>query len=536
MQFIHLNNISYCYENQFQPVFQNVAFAIAAGERIALIGSNGSGKTTLIRIVMEELRDYRGNIFYPLEKPVIGYLPQDTTLFSGQTVRKELLAGRQDIFGIIIQLERLMEYNSLSEKDGLRVAELWEEFHRLKGNDYLTRIDTIMAEIKMTGLAAVNCQDISEGEKTRLQLGKLLVKDPEILILDEPTNHLDLENMLWLEKWLSEFPGAVLIVSHDRVFLNHVATKVVELKRGEATIRAGNYEVFTENKEMDEAHCLVQYRERNKLISQLQQAARKRRQWASSFQPDTKTEGGGKVFESIFNPVRTMHQQAKNIEMRIEMLQNRYPIEKPWKDKERKIKFSDSGLSSAILVSCSELGKSYGDKIVFKNLYFYAGKGEKIWLSGVNGSGKTSLIRILAGIDRDYQGELTYGQRVRCGFFDQALSQLPLSLTPLQYTEEEGKDEQELRTLFGCLGLQTETVKRRISTLSWGERTKTQLVKLLSADYNLLLLDEPTNHLDIASRQMLEEALRAYTGTVIFVSHDRAFISHLATREFSMNK
>ena len=536
MQYIQLSNISYTYEGQYQPVFSSISFDIAGGERIALIGDNGEGKSTILKIIMGDLIDFQGEIQYPKKKPVIGYLPQDMSLISDLSVRNELLATHQVFFDLIKLINSYSLEDQLTAAEGVKLANLWDDYHRMQINTYESKIDQILAGLDLSGYADTNCQQISEGEKTRLQLGKLLIKDPDILILDEPTNHLDLENMLWLEDWICRFPGAILYVSHDRTFINTTATKVIELKRGSATIRIGNYDTFVTDNENAKTHQLVQYQEREKLFARLKTAARKRRDWASSFQPDTRAEGGGKVFESIFNPVRTMHQQAVNIEKRIEMLQKRYNVEKPWIDKKRSVKFSHAPTASLMMITCQNLSKKYGDRVVFKNLFLHAEKGEKIWLSGRNGSGKTTLMRIIAGLDKNFQGDLVRGERVKSGWFDQNLNNLPLDLTPLDYTKTPDREEGDIRSFFGCLGLSGDIVKRQISTLSWGERTKTQLVKLLTADYNLLLLDEPTNHLDINTRKMLEEALIDYSGTVIFVSHDRAFISNLATREFSLDR
>ncbi len=536
MQFIHLSKISYTYEGQCEPVFREISFDIAAGERIALIGDNGEGKSTILKIILGELSDYRGEITYPRRTPLIGYLPQDMSLISDLTVREELLSTRGDLYSIIKEIEEFTDRDDLTAAQGLKLAELWEEYNRLKINEYVLKIDTILAELQLDRYSSTNCREISEGEKTRLQLGKLLVKEPDILILDEPTNHLDLENMLWLESWVREFPGAVLYVSHDRSFINNTATKIVALVRGAATVVSGNYDTFMTNVENEREHQSVQFQEREKLLSKLQDAARKRRRWASTFQQDTRAEGGGKKFESIFNAVRTMHQQAKHIEQRMEMLQKRYKVEKPWREKERKIRFNPAGSTSAQLVTCNGITKRYSSNLVFKELFFHVERGEKIWFSGRNGSGKSTLMRIIAGLDGDFEGELFRGDRVKIGWFDQNLHNLPNVLTLVEYTKSEEREESEIRSFFGCLGLSGEIVNRQIGSLSWGEKTKTQLVKLLTGNYNLLLLDEPTNHLDITTRKMLEEALIDYPGTVIFVSHDRTFISNLSTREFSLDE
>lgn len=535
MQFVRLSKISYRYEGQYNRLFSDVSFDIAYGEVIALIGNNGEGKSTLLKIIMGELSGYSGQLFYPKKIPVIGYLPQDTCLLKGFATREELLSTEKENYRLIKEIEKYSEKDNLTASEGLNLAELWEDYNRRKVDDYMKRVDSIMNEMGLEKYSQESSLNLSEGEKTRLQLGKLLIFEPDILILDEPTNHLDIENMEWLESWLTSFKGALLYVSHDRVFIDRTATKIVELKRGKAVVRSGNYETYTKNREDEYKHSVTQYQERQKLLQKLHQAAQSRRRWASSFQPDTQAEGGGKKFESIFNEVRTMHRQAKHIEQRIEMLEKRHAVEKPWKEKKRDIAFSKSGSSSKLLVTCSRLTKRYNSSIVFRELYFFAERGDKIWLSGKNGSGKTTLMRIIAGKDGDYEGEVVTGERVKCGWFDQTLGNLPPEITPLQYTNPEKKDESEIRSYFGCLGLSGEIVNRQIATMSWGEKTKTELVRLLTGEYNLLLLDEPTNHLDITTRKMLEEALINYEGTVVFVSHDRAFISHLATREFSMD-
>jgi len=536
MQFIQLKNISFTYPDHYTPTLRDITLDLADGEKIALIGRNGSGKSTLIRIIMRELLPSSGTITYPRAVPGIGYLAQDVMITNDCTVRDYLLHSQPLFHQLAAEIAELSGLEVYSEAQGLELAELWQKYYDTGAQDWEKAIDDMLIEIQLSHIADQSCKTLSGGESTRIQMAMLLINKPDILILDEPTNHLDTEQLEWLEQWISQYKGTVLYVSHDRIFIDNTATKVIELQNGNALIRSGNYQSFTRDKAELNDHQMVQYKERQRLVHRLQEASQKRRSWAKSFQPETQAEGGGFVYESVTNAARTMTQQAKHIEQRIKMLQTRYPVEKPRTEKPRKISFSQAPVSRKELISCQGLCFSYGAVPLLNDIYFFAFTGDRIWLSGCNGSGKTTLLSLLAGELQPGKGSISYGERLRIGIYHQDLTQLPAERTVIGYLKQSNKDEVTIRNFMGCMGLTGDIAFAEIGVLSWGERAKLQISRLLLEEYNILLLDEPTNHMDIPTREMLEKALSDYPGVLIFVSHDRAFIRNLATREYNLDK
>ena len=535
MQFIQLNTIHYTYPDQYQPVLAGVSLVVAEGEKIALIGKNGCGKTTLLRIILGELSPTRGRISYPTSRPTISYLPQDIRVSAPLSVRDFLLQVRPRQFEMLTRIDTLSSAENLSPSAGIELASLWQEYNDQNTADWENEVHSILLELDLLPLAEQRCATLSGGESTRLQLAALLLEKPDILILDEPTNHLDSEQLLWFEDWMLDYGGAVLFVSHDRVFIDHTATKIAELEAGQLELRAGNYQSFVRDRQQLKDHQMVQYRERQRLLRQLCEASRKRRAWASSFQKETRGEGGGHVFELITNPARTQMQQARNIENRIKMLTERYPVEKPHQDKLRHLAFEQVQVADRELINVAGMGFRYQESWIFRDFYFHLSGADKLWLSGPNGSGKTTLLRLLEGSLTPCEGTISRAGRLRLGYYQQDLSLLDPQEVALDYLKASGKTESQVRTLMGCIGLKTDLASSRIGSLSWGEKAKLQLMQLLLGDYNVLLLDEPTNHLDIRSREMLEEALDGFGGALVFVSHDRAFISRLASRQVELS-
>lgn len=535
MQFIQLNTIHYTYPDQYQPVLAGVSLVVAEGEKIALIGKNGCGKTTLLRIILGELSPTRGRISYPTSRPTISYLPQDIRVSAPLSVRDFLLQVRPRQFEMLTRIDTLSSAENLSPSAGIELASLWQEYNDQNTADWENEVHSILLELDLLPLAEQRCATLSGGESTRLQLAALLLEKPDILILDEPTNHLDSEQLLWFEDWMLDYGGAVLFVSHDRVFIDHTATKIAELEAGRVEVRAGNYHSFVRDKQQLSDHQLVQYRERQRLLRQLREAVQKRRAWASSFQKETRSEGGGHVFELVTNPARTQMQQARNIENRIKMLNDRYPVEKPHQEKLRHLAFDQVQVADKELISIMGMSFRYEGSWIFHDFYFHLSGADKLWLSGPNGSGKTTLLRLLEGSLTPCEGTISRAGRLRLGYYQQDLSLLDPQEVALDYLKASGKTESQVRTLMGCIGLKTDLASSRIGSLSWGEKAKLQLMQLLLGDYNVLLLDEPTNHLDIRSREMLEEALDGFGGALVFVSHDRAFISRLASRQVELS-
>ncbi|MDD4035701.1 MAG: ABC-F family ATP-binding cassette domain-containing protein [Candidatus Cloacimonetes bacterium] len=536
MQFIQLKNIHYCYPDQYETILCGIDLVIAEGEKIALIGGNGSGKTTLLRIILKELIPTQGMINYPGKPPAIAYLPQDINVSPGIQVQDFLLGVQAEKARLIKEIEKLSALMDLSPEQGIHLSSLWHEYHASNVADWESEVQSVLMQMNLTYLAERECNSLSGGESTRLQLAALLLGKPDILILDEPTNHLDLSNIIWLEDWLNSYSGAVLYVSHDKMFIDNTATKIAELKAGKLDIRMGNFASFSRDKADLQNHQLLQYQERKRLIRNLQQAVQKRRKWAQSFQRETRSEGRAAVYESVFNAARTQMQQARNIEKRIQMLNERYPVERPMFDKERKLDFGEVHLSNRELINVNSMSFAYGDEWIFKDFYFNLGSTERVWLSAANGCGKTTLMRLIYGEISPQKGEISYAPRLRIAYYRQDLSLLDPHQTVLDYLPDRGSEKTHIHNLMGCIGLKDDLAYVKIGSLSWGEKAKVQILGILLGDYNVLLLDEPTNHLDMRSRDLLARSLEKFTGAVVFVSHDRSFIQRIATRELKLGR
>ncbi|MCD6102133.1 MAG: ABC-F family ATP-binding cassette domain-containing protein, partial [Candidatus Cloacimonetes bacterium] len=377
---------------------------------------------------------------------------------------------------------------------------------------------------------------LSGGEKTRLELAKLLLSKPDLLILDEPTNHLDLEILEWLENFLLSYQKAVFFVTHDRYFIDKVADKIIDLRKSNATIYHTNYSEYLKLRTEKEQFELKKYQERQKKIKQLKEVAQRRRQWAQTFQKETRPEGGGWKFEMITNPAKKMMKKAKAVEKRIEQLQDDESIKKPWQEKRRKVRFSSEYVSSSKYVFvANNLSHSFDELQVFKEFSLTIPQGDRLAVLGKNGSGKTILLKIIAGVLQPNSGEIYHGSRVKCGYYAQEHEILNFQNAIIEELLAVNTDESAVRTILGCLKIEREQVYQEISTLSVGERSKVALAKILACNCNLLVLDEPTNHLDIDTRESLENALSQFDGTLVFVSHDRYFINKLATRIINLD-
>lgn len=534
MQFIQLKDIYYCYPDQYKSILCGIDLVIAEGEKIALIGSNGSGKTTLLRIIMQELHPTKGTINYPGSRPTIAYLPQDIKVSSEIRVWEFLLRVQPEKYHLIQEIEMLSAIKELSPEQGIYLSSLWHEYHATNVADWESEVQAVITQMNLNHLVERQSASLSGGESTRLQLAALLLRKPDILILDEPTNHLDLSNIMWLEDWLNSYNGAVLYVSHDKMFIDNTATKIAELNAGKLDIRMGNLESFSRDKADLQNHQLIQYQERKRLIRRLQQAVQKRRSWAQSFQPETRAEGKAAVYESVYNAARTQMQQARNIERRMRMLNERYPVERPKFDIERKLFFGEVHLSNRELINISAMSFAYDETWILKDFYFNMDSAERVWLSAANGCGKTTLMRLIYGELIPQKGDISYAPRLRIAYYRQDLSLLDSKQTVLDYLQDSGSETTHIHNMMGCIGLKDDLAYVEMGSLSWGEKAKVQILGILLGDFNVLLLDEPTNHLDMRSRDLLASALEKFNGAVIFVSHDRSFIRRIATRELKL--
>jgi ATP-binding cassette subfamily F protein 3 len=496
-----------------RQIFETVNLEVAPGEKLALVGPNGAGKTTLLRLVLglEELD--AGHVRYPPNWQV-GYLPQDAGIATGRSLWDEMLAAFGELVAIQQELATVEGEMASADPDRLielcdRQGELLTQFEALGGY----RIEAEIAQI-LAGLGFQPedrdkpTEQFSGGWQMRIALAKLLVRQPDLLLLDEPTNHLDLQATEWLEGYLRQSGAAVVLVSHDRYFLDRIVSRTVELEDARLTEYRGNYSFYLAEKE------------RRRLA---QQAAYERQQKYLARQ---------KMFIERFKAKATKAAAAKSRERQLEKIQRLPPP--PAKPPTIKLRFPDCKPSSRETITLAGLEKRFGKRAVFKKLNLLVERGERIALVGPNGAGKSTLLKLLAGLERPSGGTLKLGDNVTVGYYAQDQSQtLEESRTVLEEAlanAPAGWGLERVRSLLGRFLFSQEDVDKLIGVLSGGEKSRLSLAKLLLRPSNLLLLDEPTNHLDIPSREALEEAIKAFPGTVIMASHDRYFMDRLATK------
>lgn len=498
-------------------VFQNVTFDVYEKDKIGLIGVNGAGKTTLFKVITKEYEPTEGTLIIG-KNTVVGYMEQHACHNSERSVYDEIAT----VFSRLALLEEQIECTTKSidkgeeDIDGLieRQLSLQEEFRSNGGLTYKSRL-----RATLIGLGFKESEFdmpvslLSGGQKSKLSLGKLLLSGANLLLLDEPTNHLDIKSVEWLENWIADFDGSVIVISHDRYFLDKVTNKTMEMERNRLTVTKGNYTRFMElkaerqmnvertyNKAMDEVHRI------EGIIAQQKHFGQER------------------------NYITIAHKQ-KSIDRLLDGL------EEPEKELESlKFKFTSDAVSGNEVISAQGIGKGFDGKELFKSVDFLIKRNERVFLLGDNGCGKTTLLKILIGQYRQDEGEYKFGANVKVGYFDQTLSQLNESKTVLDEVWDSylSMAESKVRAALGAFLFKGDDVFKLVSTLSGGEKARVALLKLMLSGANLLLLDEPTNHLDIKSREALENALLGYDGTMLVVSHDRYLINKLATRIFRM--
>jgi ATP-binding cassette subfamily F protein 3 len=500
-------------------LFQDLDWLITARDRVGLVGANGTGKTTLLKVLAGiEGLDY-GTVNRQ-KGAAWGYLPQDGLTLSGRSVFAECLSVFDDIHAMQRETEELGQRMAEVDHQGAEYAQIAERFQRIQAEMHSRDGYTIEAEVGavLNGLGfskeewGRRTEEFSGGWQMRIALAKLLLQKPNLLLLDEPTNHLDLESRNWLEQYLTQYPNAYVLISHDRYFLDVTVGKIAEIWNKQVHFYSGNYEKYLSQKAERRAQLEAAHSNQQEKIEQL---------------------------KAFINRFRYQATKAKQVQSRIKELERMEKIEIPPEEKAIHFTFPQPAASGRTVIEAKDLAKSYGSKHVFSGANFVIERGDRIALVGVNGAGKSTLIKLLAQMETASAGGIRLGHNVEVDYFAQdqykALDPQVRMLDDL-FNVAPRSTQTELRNLLGCFLFSEDDVFKTIGVLSGGERNRYALARMLLHPSNFLLLDEPTNHLDLRAKDVLLTSLQNFTGTVVFVSHDRYFIDKLATRVFEVGE
>lgn len=505
------NNISKSFGTDV--IIKSCSFNIEDHEKAAIVGINGAGKSTLLKIITGEEPADTGIVTLAKDK-TLGYLAQQQNLQSDRSIYDELLSVKQYILDMESELRRIetaMNSASGDELDALmnRYTNLNHEFEMNNGYAYKSEITGVLKGLGFDEEDfSLHVNTLSGGQKTRVSLGKLLLSKPDIIMLDEPTNHLDMESISWLENYLLNYNGAVLIVAHDRYFLDKIVSKIIEIDNGDCTVFSGNYTDYASKKAILRNMKLKEYLNQQRDIKHQEEVIAKLKQ---------------------FNREKSI----KRAESREKMLDKIEVVDKPVELNARmNIKLEPSVISGNDVLTVTDLTKSFDGNTLFNNINFEIKRGERVALIGNNGTGKTTILKLINGIIQPDSGSIYLGAKVAIGYYDQEHHVLDPDKTLFQEIQDAYPDlnNTQIRNTLAAFLFTDDDVFKYIRDLSGGERGRVSLAKLMLSNANLLILDEPTNHLDIVSKEILENALNSYTGTVLYVSHDRYFINATATR------
>ena len=494
-------------------VLDGLTFQIDQGERVGLLGKNGAGKTTLFKILTGEIDYDEGQVTIGQGRRV-GLISQIPVYPAGYTVEDVLRSAFDRLHALAEEMEALTARMAAGENDPTllrRYGTLSEKFETFGGYDTDVAVNKIANGLSISREMRSQLFDsLSGGEKTRVNLGRLILEDTDILLLDEPTNHLDLHATEWLEEYIRGFRGTVVTISHDRYFLDRIVTRVIEIAGGKAEFYSGNYSFYAVEKERRFQERMKQYEKEQAKIEQLEKAAEQLRMWA--FQGMDKT-----------------YRRAISMEKRIERMRT---TSKPTQARKMDARFSTAEFHGDEVLALRNLAKSYGDKHLFDGINLKIEGGERIALIGDNGTGKSTLIKMIMGELYPDDGRIRTGPQVRAAYLPQIVhfDHPDWNLVENMMAAKRGLSAQSARNRLAAYDFRGEDVMKPVSVLSGGEQSRLRLCMLMDDEINFLILDEPTNHLDIDSREWIEEAVEAYDGTLLFVSHDRYFINRFATR------
>lgn len=494
-------------------ILSEVSFHIEDQEKAAIVGINGAGKSTLLKIIVGELASDEGDVVLSRGK-TLGYLAQHQGLESGRTIYEEL----KEVKRPLIEMEEQIRALEIRMKDasGGELEQMLSAYGRLNHafeleNGYAWQSE-VTGVLKGLGFAedefGKTVNTLSGGQKTRVSLGKLLLSKPDVILLDEPTNHLDMESIAWLETYLLNYSGAVIIVAHDRYFLNRVVSKIIELEQGRCSVYQGNYTAYSDKKAMIRAAQMKAY------LNQQQEIRHQ---------------------EEVITKLKSFNREKsiKRAESREKMLEKIELLEKPAEiNDEMKISLEPNILSGNDVLTVRGLAKSFGSQNLFEDVDFDIKRGERVAIIGNNGTGKTTILKLINEMLPADAGVITLGSKVHIGYYDQEHHVLNMENTLFEEVQDAYPNltNTQIRNILAAFLFTGDDVFKRIRDLSGGERGRVSLAKLMLSEANFLILDEPTNHLDITSKEILEQALNNYTGTVLYVSHDRYFINQTATR------
>ncbi len=508
-----------------RTLYKNATFQINPGEKVGLVGPNGSGKTSLFRMIIGEDKADEGQISFP-DKMRLAYFSQNVGEMKGRSALEEVIEGNpklSELKNALTDFEKQLEdCSNISDDDMnsilMKMGDVQTEFEKLGGYDLESRSEEIL-----TGLGIMPqdhhkpVEDFSGGWKMRIALAKVLVIQPDIIVMDEPTNYLDMETILWLEDWLNNFAGAIFMTTHDRDFMKNICKKIIEINLGQVTTYSGDYAFYMREKEVRLKQLVSEHQRQRDMLA-------KDEEFIARFK------------------ARASH--AAQVQSRVKKLEKIDRIELPPAEETINFEFAQPPRGSDDVVTLSSLAKSWmnsngEEQKIFTNLDAIVHRGEKIAVVGVNGAGKSTLLKVICNETTPTQGEVKIGASTKIGYFSQfSLDVLKPELTVLDQLREDlpGPSDGFLRNLLAAFLFKGDDVEKKVKHLSGGEKSRLVLACLLSQKNNLLVLDEPTNHLDIASREVLLSALEKFEGTIIFVSHDRHFLSTLTERVYEVDK